>query len=67
MKKDLLQNITERTNRMWNELLEKKGEHWGLSVNGLGEVLLTEGRYTNNVIAKGNRNIQRVLKELISK
>lgn len=67
MKKDLLENISERTKKLWNDLHNKKGEHWGLSVNGLGEVLLTEGRYTDNVIAKGNRNIQRVIKELMKK
>lgn len=66
MVKDLLDNITVRTEKLWNELLKKKGEHWGLSVNGLGEVLLTDGRYTSNVIAKGNRNIQRVIRELIN-
>lgn len=63
--KDLLENITLRTNKMWNELIEKKGKHWVLGVNGLGEVILTEG-YTN-VIAKGNMNIQRVIKELMDK
>lgn len=67
MKKDLLENISERTNRLWNELLEKKGEHWGLVVNGLGEVLLLDGRYTGNTIAKGNGNIQRKIKELLNK
>lgn len=67
MKKDLLENITERTTRLWNELLEKKGEHWGLVVNGLGEVILLDGRYTGNALAKGNRNVQRVIKELINK
>lgn len=67
MKKDLLENITARTEKMWNELLEKKGDHWGLVVNGLGEVLLLDGRYTGNALAKGNRNVQRKIKELLNK
>lgn len=66
MKKDLLENITARTEKMWNELLVKKGDHWGLVVNGLGEVLLLDGRYTGNALAKGNRNIQRKIKELMN-
>lgn len=67
MKRDLLDNITEKTEKLWNELLEKKGKNWGLAVNGLGEVLLIDGRYIGDVIAKGNRNIQRVIKELMNR
>lgn len=64
-RKDLLENITPRTEKMWNELLHKKGEHWALVVNGLGEVELLNGRYVGEVLAKGNRNIQRLIKELM--
>ena len=67
MRKDLLENITEKTERMWNELLQKKGNHWALVVNGLGEVQLLNGRYVGEVLARGNRNIQRLIKELMSK
>ena len=65
MRKDLLENITERTEKMWNELLQKKGYNWALVVNGLGEVELLNGRYVGEVLAKGNRNIQRLIKELM--
>ena len=65
--KNLLKNITQRTEMMWNELLNKKGNNWALVVNGLGEVELLNGRYTGEVLAKGNRNIQKLIRELMNK
>lgn len=65
MRKDILENITKTTEKKWNELITKKGYNWALVVNGLGEVELLNGRYTGEVIAKGNRNVQRKIKELM--
>lgn len=59
-----LDAISARTLKLWNEVVEKYGPHaYTLGVNGLDEVVLSKG-YTED-IAKGNRNAQRVLRELL--
>ena len=66
MKKNGLEAITANTNTLWNAVCKKYGQHaYRLAVNGLGEVILTKG-YTED-IAKGNRQIQKVLHELLSR
>lgn len=63
MKKDLLKSITDKTRELWDQLNDKIGDVYRLCVNGLGEVLLTRG-YTE-VVASGNRNIQKFIKSLL--
>jgi len=64
MKKGL-EAISARTEKLWNEVVKKYGPHtYVLAVNGLDEVVLSKG-YTKD-IAKGNREVQRVLKELLN-
>lgn len=63
MKKGL-DAISARTEKLWNEVVKKYGPHtYTLGVNGLDEVVLSK-RYMED-IAKGNREVQRVLKELL--
>lgn len=70
MKKNLLDNISETTRKVWasNEkaLFAKYGEYrYRMGVNGLGEVVLTDFR-TCQDIAKGNRAVQAKIKELVA-
>lgn len=65
MRKNIIENITETTEKKWNELINKKGRRWALVVNGFGEPQLLNGAYTGEVIARGNRGIQRKIKELM--
>lgn len=66
MKRNGLDAITENTRTLWNAVCNKYGQHaFRLAVNGLGEVILTKG-YTE-VISKGNRQIQKTLRELLSR
>lgn len=63
MKKGL-EAITQKTTDLWNKVNAKYGDHaYTLAVNGLGEVILAKG-YTEE-IAKGNRNAQKVLHNLL--
>ncbi len=62
-----LKAISQRTTELWYQVNKKYGDHkYTLGVNGLGEVILSKG-YGGEVIAKGNRNAQRVLTELLNK
>lgn len=64
MKHTGLSAISARTMKLWNMVIEKHGSHsYTLAVNGLNEVVLCKG-YTEQ-IAKGNRQAQRVLSELL--
>lgn len=59
-----LDAISKRTLQLWYKVNEKYGDHaYSLGVNGLGEVVLDKG-YTEE-LARGNRNAQRVLRELL--
>ena len=61
-----LDAISARTTALWYKVNEKYGDHvYNLCVNGLDEVVLCKG-YSED-IAKGNRNVQRVLRELLEK
>ena len=63
MKKGL-DAISARTEKLWIEVANKFGPHeYILEVNGLDEVVLSR-RYMED-IAKGNREVQRVLRELL--
>lgn len=65
MKRIGLDAISKRTEDLWNQVNKKYGEHaYTLGVNGLNEVILSKG-YTQD-IAKGNRQAQKVLKELLA-
>ena len=64
-KKKGLEVITETTRRLWYRVNEKYGEHkYTLGVNGLDEVVLSEG-YTQE-IARGAEEVNSKLKELLS-
>lgn len=59
-----LDAISKKTIDLWNKVIEKHGNHsYALAVNGLNEVVLCKG-YTEE-IAKGNRDAQKVLAELL--
>ena len=63
----LLNKITRKTVTMWYEVNKKYGDHtYNLQVNGLGEVELAE-RYTHIIVKGTNRDVQKVLKELLNK
>lgn len=63
MKKGL-NAISETTTKLWYKVNEKYGDHvYSLCVNGLNEVILCKG-YTDD-IAKGNREVQAKLRELL--
>lgn len=65
MKKGL-DAISPRTRQMWNEVVKKYGRHtYTLAVNGNDEVVL-DYRYMDT-LAKGNRNVQAYLKDLLNK
>ena len=65
MKKGLAA-ITPMTERLWNEVVRKYGRHtYTLGVNGNDEVVL-DYRYMET-LAKGNRNVQAYLKDLLNK
>jgi len=62
-----LKAISGQTLALWYRVNEKYGEHvYVLAVNGLKEVVLSKG-YGGEDIAKGNRQAQKVLRELLSK
>lgn len=68
MAKDLLNNISKRTNDTWYEcepiISKKYGQNRiALCVNGLGAVELIDYR-TYETLAKGNREVTAKLKEL---
>ena len=64
MKRTGLNAIDAKTRRLWNEVVSVYGPHkYVLAVNGLDEVVLCKG-YVDQ-IAKGNREAQRVLTELL--
>lgn len=64
MKKGL-DAISKTTEDLWNAVNEKYGEHaYTLGVNGLDEVILSKG-FTQE-IAKGNRECQMILRELLN-
>lgn len=59
-----LEVITQTTTDLWYKVNEKYGDHvYTLGVNGLDEVVLSK-RYMED-IAKGNREVQTALKELL--
>lgn len=59
-----LEVITQTTTNLWYKVNEKYGNHvYTLAVNGLDEVVLSK-RYMED-IAKGNREVQTALKELL--
>lgn len=61
-----LEAISAKTLGLWYKVNEKYGDHvYVLGVNGNDEVVLSKG-YTNE-IAKGNREAQRVMNELLTK
>ena len=63
MKKGL-NAISNRTIELWHKVNAKYGDHaYNLAVNGLDEVVLCKG-YTDE-IAKGNRNVQMALVDLL--
>ena len=63
MKKGL-SAISQKTTDLWNAVNKKYGAHaYTLAVNGLDEVILCKG-YTEE-IAKGNRNAQKALRDLL--
>ena len=65
MKKGLAA-ISPRTEKMWNEVVRKYRRHtYTLGVNGNDEVVL-DYRYMET-LAKGNRNVQAYLKDLLNK
>ena len=66
--KNLLDNITETTRKVWyaNEsaIFKKYGQYrYRLVVNGLGEVEIYDLKRFE-VVAKGNRAVQQKIKEL---
>ena len=64
MKKGLAA-ISPRTEELWNKVVKKYGCHtYVLAVNGLNEVVLSKG-YTEDV-AKGNQEVQNVLRDLLN-
>lgn len=68
MKKNLLDNISKRTNDTWYEcepiISKKYGQNRiALCVNGLGAVVLIDYR-NHETLAKGNRAVTAKLKEL---
>lgn len=63
-KKKGLDAISTATTALWLKVNEKFGEHaYNLCVNGLDQVVLCKG-YSDE-LAKGNRNVQHVLRELL--
>lgn len=65
-KKKGLAAISAQTTALWYKVNEKYGNHvYNLAVNGLDEVVLCKG-FSGN-LAKGNRAVQRVLRELLKK
>jgi len=63
MKKGL-SAISQKTTDLWNAVNKKYGDHtYTLAVNGLNEVILCKG-YTEE-IAKGNKNAQKTLRDLL--
>lgn len=63
-KKKGLDAISAATTVLWLKVNKKFGEHtYNLCVNGLDQVVLCKG-YSDE-LAKGNRNVQRVLRELL--
>lgn len=61
---DFSKYITKKTLDLWNKVVDKYGRHtYVLAVDGLGRAVLCKG-YTEK-IAIGNRNIQRVLTDLL--
>ena len=62
---DLLDEIKEETEVLWNKVLRKYGAHsYSLGVNGLREVTLSKG-YTWPPIARGQDKVQEKLRELL--
>lgn len=59
-----LHAISDTTRNLWYQVIRKYGNHsYRLAVNGLDEVILSKG-YTET-IAKGNREAQKVLRDLL--
>lgn len=60
-----LEKVSWKTMKLWWEVNRKYGDHfYTLGVDGCGEVILAEG-YTDE-IARGNANVQKALRELLS-
>ena len=65
-KKKGLDAISEKATALWDKVNEKYGNHvYNLCVNGLDEVVLCKGYSVE--LARGNREVQRVLRELLKK
>lgn len=60
-----LEVITQTTTNLWYKVNEKYGNHvYTLAVNGLDEVVLCKG-YTEEIARGNNRDVQKVLRELL--
>lgn len=66
MKKGL-NAITEKTTKLWYEVNRKYGNgKYILGVNGLTQIVLSEG-YTNDIAVGTNADVQKKLRELLTK
>lgn len=61
-----LEVITQTTRNLWYKVNEKYGDHvYTLAVNGLDEVVLCKG-YSEEIVRGNNRDVQKVLRELLA-
>lgn len=59
--------ISETTMKLWYRVNEKYGDHiYTLGQNGLGEVVLCK-EYEDLIACGTNREVQKVLRELLAK
>ena len=66
MKKGL-NAITEKTTKLWYEVNRKYGNgKYILGVNGLNQIVLSEG-YTNDIAVGTNADVQKKLREILTK
>lgn len=57
--------ISDTTTRLWCKVNEKYGRHvYTLGVNGLDQVVLCKG-YGEAIVTGNNREVQKVLRELL--
>lgn len=65
MKKGL-EAISRKTEELWFAVNKKYGEHaYSLAVNGLDQVVLCKG-YGEAIVTGNNRQVQKVLRELLN-
>ncbi|MBQ7895977.1 MAG: hypothetical protein IJ364_05415 [Oscillospiraceae bacterium] len=61
-----LEAITQTTTNLWYKVNKKYGNHvYTLGVNGLDEVVLRKG-YGEEIVRGNNREVQKVLRELLA-